>query len=158
MAASTGDMIRKYRIEKGLTQKQLGELCGIADSNIRKYEKGIQNPKIENLQKIASALDVSVFDLRSPHLPSIEEIKEKMREWTGNEKEHDDIVINHNLGGLPDRLNNYTRELGEFLYSNPKHKELFDSSMEVKPEDVDFARKMLDRINGKFEHDDPPAE
>ena len=33
MPTYTGDMIRKYRTEKGLTQKKLGELCGIADSN-----------------------------------------------------------------------------------------------------------------------------
>ena len=36
---SIGQKIRQIRIEKGLTQKQLGDMCGIADSNIRKYEK-----------------------------------------------------------------------------------------------------------------------
>ena len=45
MPTYTGDMIRKYRTEKGLTQKKLGELCGIADSNIRKYESGNQTQK-----------------------------------------------------------------------------------------------------------------
>ena len=29
MPTYTGDMIRKCRTEKGLTQKKLGELCGI---------------------------------------------------------------------------------------------------------------------------------
>lgn len=60
MSTFTGDRIKKYRIEKKLTQKKLGELCGIADSNIRKYEAGIQNPKIETLQKIADALEIPV--------------------------------------------------------------------------------------------------
>lgn len=55
----TGDMIRKYRKEKGWTQKQLGEACGIHEANIRKYELGKQNPKKETLQKIADALGVS---------------------------------------------------------------------------------------------------
>lgn len=59
----TGSKIKEFRIQKGLTQKQLGEKCGIADSNIRKYENGKQNPKIETLQKIADALEVSVSDL-----------------------------------------------------------------------------------------------
>lgn len=59
----TGDSIRKFRLEKGLTQKQLGEKCGINEANIRKYELGSQNPKKETLQKIATALDVSVLDL-----------------------------------------------------------------------------------------------
>ena len=52
----TGTKIKEIRKQKGLTQKQLGDLCGIADSNIRKYENGKQNPKIETLQKIATAL------------------------------------------------------------------------------------------------------
>lgn len=65
MSTYTGDKIRKYRTEKGLTQKKLGELCGIADSNIRKYESGNQNPKIETIQKIANALEVNINELTS---------------------------------------------------------------------------------------------
>lgn len=65
MSTYTGDMIKKHRTEQGLTQKKLGELCGIADSNIRKYESGRQNPKIETLQKIADALDIKISELIS---------------------------------------------------------------------------------------------
>ena len=59
----TGIKIKEIRQQKGLTQKQLGDMCGIADANIRKYENGKQNPKIETLQKIANALDepLSIF-------------------------------------------------------------------------------------------------
>lgn len=63
MSSYTGNMIRKIRLEKKLTQKQLGDLCGIADSNIRKYESGKQNPKLETLEKIANALNISIMDL-----------------------------------------------------------------------------------------------
>ena len=68
---STGEKIREIRIQKGLTQKQLGDKCGIADSNIRKYEKGKQNPKIETLQKISIALncDISEFLTISDAIP-----------------------------------------------------------------------------------------
>jgi len=58
-----GTKIKEIRKQKGLTQKQLGDLCGIADSNIRKYENGKQNPKIETLQKIADALGCDILDL-----------------------------------------------------------------------------------------------
>ena len=34
---SVGENIKRIRKEKGLTQKQLGELCGLADSAIRRY-------------------------------------------------------------------------------------------------------------------------
>lgn len=59
----TGIRIKEIRLQKGYTQKQLGDLCGIADSNIRKYESGKQNPKIETLQKIADALGVPLYEL-----------------------------------------------------------------------------------------------
>lgn len=81
MPTYTGDMIRKYRTEKGLTQKKLGELCGITDSNIRKYESGNQNPKIETLQKIADALDIPVNRLLAGKIISRDELKEKLSEY-----------------------------------------------------------------------------
>lgn len=81
MPTYTGDMIRKYRTEKGLTQKKLGELCGIADSNIRKYESGNQNPKIETLQKIANALGIPVNRLLAGKLITGDELKDKSSEY-----------------------------------------------------------------------------
>ncbi len=71
MSSYTGDRIRQLRKEKGLTQKQLGDLCGMADSAIRRYESGRQNPKIETLKKIASALEapIELFIAGKIHLP-----------------------------------------------------------------------------------------
>lgn len=59
----TGELIKKVRKAKKMTQKQLSERCGIADSNIRKYENGKQFPKWETLERIAAALEVDVFEL-----------------------------------------------------------------------------------------------
>jgi len=56
----TGSRIKEIRKQKGLTQKQLGEKCGMYESQIRKYENGKANPKIETLKKIAAALEVPV--------------------------------------------------------------------------------------------------
>lgn len=55
-----GQNIKKARREKGWTQKQLGEKCGMVDSAIRRYEIGKGRPKYETLAKIAEALGVSV--------------------------------------------------------------------------------------------------
>lgn len=60
---STGERIRNIRKQKNMTQEQLGNKCGIAGANIRKYELSKQNPKIETLQKIADALEVSIAEL-----------------------------------------------------------------------------------------------
>lgn len=58
--STIGQNIRKARREKGWTQKQLGEKCGMVDSAIRRYEIGKGHPKYETLERIANALDVSV--------------------------------------------------------------------------------------------------
>lgn len=60
---TVGENIKRLRKERRLTQKNLGELCGIAEPNIRKYENGKQNPKLETIEKIATALGVTAFDL-----------------------------------------------------------------------------------------------
>lgn len=62
---TTGEKIKKNRTQKGFTQKQLAQKCSMYESQIRKYETGKIHPKIETLQKIANALQVSVNSLRS---------------------------------------------------------------------------------------------
>ena len=57
---AVGENIRRIRKEKGLTQKALGEKCGMYESQIRAYELGKANPKIETINKIAFALDVPI--------------------------------------------------------------------------------------------------
>lgn len=54
-----GDIIRKLRKEKGLTQKKLAELTGIAEITIRQYEAKKYIPKTEQLKKICRILDVN---------------------------------------------------------------------------------------------------
>lgn len=53
-------ILRAIRLEKGLTQKQLGERCGIADPTIRKYESGKLNPKLETVAKLAKGLQIDI--------------------------------------------------------------------------------------------------
>lgn len=60
---TTGENIRNARKNAQLTQKALGELCGIAEPTIRRYESDKLHPKIQTLQKIADALGVDVFSL-----------------------------------------------------------------------------------------------
>lgn len=48
--------IVKTRMEKGITQKQLADMCGIQQSNISRLEKGVYNPSIQLLIKIAETL------------------------------------------------------------------------------------------------------
>lgn len=59
-----GKIIKDARLQKGLTQEELGELVGVQKSAIAKYENGrVVNIKRSNLQKLAKALDLKPSDL-----------------------------------------------------------------------------------------------
>lgn len=58
-----GENIKRYRLEKGLTQKELAEKSGITRESIGNYERGDRTPPADILNKIAVALDVITDDL-----------------------------------------------------------------------------------------------
>lgn len=58
-----GNTIKHYRTIRNLTQKQLGDLLGVAEITIRQYETNKREPKIAQLKKIASVLNVPVSTL-----------------------------------------------------------------------------------------------
>lgn len=57
-----GAKIRQIRREKGITQEQLAEKANTTNSYIAGIERGTRNVTIGSLEKIADALEVSVFD------------------------------------------------------------------------------------------------
>ena len=60
-----GEKIKELRVSKKMTQKELAEKANVGMSTIKQYELGYRKPKIENLEKIAEALGVSVFEFYS---------------------------------------------------------------------------------------------
>ncbi len=71
---SINNSIKKCRLLKKLTQKQMSELLNINIRTYQKYESGDIKPNMDTLHKIASALDVPIFMLTesiSPELLSI---------------------------------------------------------------------------------------
>ena len=58
-----GQNIRAWRKQRGLTQAQLGVLCGVSGASIGSYEKGATPPKRRVVDQIAAALSVSVDKL-----------------------------------------------------------------------------------------------
>lgn len=59
----SGKKIKEFRLKRNLTQKELAAKCGMYESQIRKYELGTANPKLETLKKIADALEINVNQL-----------------------------------------------------------------------------------------------
>ncbi len=63
--STVGENIKRIRKEKGLTQKELAQKCGILYQTLGKYERGLLNPKIDTIKKIANALEVEGLELIS---------------------------------------------------------------------------------------------
>ena len=59
-----GDRIRELRLQKGLTQEELGNYIGVKKSAIRKYEKG----SITNLKKNSIEILANLFNVTPSYL------------------------------------------------------------------------------------------
>lgn len=55
--------VREKRIEKGLTQKELGRLAGISQTTISHIEIGNYIPMVDTALKIAAVLGVAAEEL-----------------------------------------------------------------------------------------------
>lgn len=58
-----GENIKFFRKQKGLTQKELGEIIHMSPNSIQRYELGHRDPQNKTLEEIAKALGVSMADL-----------------------------------------------------------------------------------------------
>lgn len=85
-----GSKIKNIRQEKGLTQKQLAQLTGLSEISIRKYESNSRNPKIENIKKIAKALDIETANLVNWNDLDLEETSELIGELSANPNDSED--------------------------------------------------------------------
>jgi transcriptional regulator with XRE-family HTH domain len=55
-----GRTVRLARMTKGLSQERLAQIAGLDRTYISGLERGVRNPSLATIEKIAAALDVSV--------------------------------------------------------------------------------------------------
>lgn len=53
-----GESIREARIKAGMSQKELAEKTGLAAVTIQQYERGVRQPRFENVKKISDVLNI----------------------------------------------------------------------------------------------------
>lgn len=58
-----GQSVRYLRLKKGISQEELAFDAGLNLNSISTFERGINNIKIKNLQKIPIALEVEIEDI-----------------------------------------------------------------------------------------------
>jgi transcriptional regulator with XRE-family HTH domain len=55
--------LKQWREKRGLTQGQLAKLAGISESHVANLERGVKRYNEGNLQSLASALGIKVWEL-----------------------------------------------------------------------------------------------
>lgn len=60
---AVGDRIRTARLHANLTQEKLAELAGMDRQTVNRIENGHASPMLDNLIRIADALDTPLSDL-----------------------------------------------------------------------------------------------
>lgn len=67
-----GEVIVKYRTDKGMTQEVLSGLAGIGRSHLSAIERGERKPTLETLYRLSLALDVKMSTIVSSIESSLE--------------------------------------------------------------------------------------
>lgn len=55
--------LKEIRKERGMTQQQLADSCGMKNTRIANYEAGIREPRLQDAQKIAVVLNCTLDEL-----------------------------------------------------------------------------------------------
>jgi transcriptional regulator with XRE-family HTH domain len=61
-----GERLRELRQKRDLSQMRLSELAGLNRNYVGDVERGKRNPCLDNIIKLADALDVNASDLFRP--------------------------------------------------------------------------------------------
>ena len=94
---SIGKNIACFRKEKGLTQAELGNLLGVSNQSVSKWEQEVTMPDVLLLPRLADAFECSIDDLFS-YLPKSKCVKlnvlpgdsipEGMKKYIGDQVKH----------------------------------------------------------------------
>lgn len=115
--------IQLARQQHSLTQKNLAEITGISQADISKLERGIGNPSISTLERLAKGLGKElVIELRDPEGMHLE--KEEMKHMSND----NETVYTHRHKTLEERAAEYGGKLnlaGEYDRGEPVGREVW---------------------------------
>lgn len=118
------ERLNYYLNLNGYTQADMARRMHVSTATTAKWCTGMSIPRIDKIQSLCNWLGIE----KSQLLDSVEE------------QSQEEYYINKDA-----------RDLAEFLFKNPEYRVLFDASRNVKPEDIDFVKQMIDRMSGKGE-------
>lgn len=125
------DLLKKRRLELGLTLEEVAEAVGVGKSTVRKWEVGlIQNMRRDNIQKLAEALQLSPLDLL--------EFQENtnVNNIYGDHQKNLDYFMDK-----PDFL-----ELYKDIHESQNLQLLFDTAKDLTPQDLEMVLMIIKGI------------
>lgn len=78
----TGTLIRNARIDKNYTQSQLGDLLGVSNKAVSRWENGQSFPDVDILENLAVTLDIHVEDIITGKAEAKSETKHRFPKHT----------------------------------------------------------------------------
>jgi transcriptional regulator with XRE-family HTH domain len=63
VAALVAWNLRRLRVERGLSQEALATDVGVGSSYVSRLERGLENPTIATLERLAKALNAEAWEL-----------------------------------------------------------------------------------------------
>lgn len=117
-----GKFIARLRKEKGLTQEQFGELLGVSNRTVSRWETGRNMPDLSILKEVANCLGVPLTDLLegeySARKGNGEEDIEKIIDYSQRQKELSKKNLNKHIiiGLVCYALTAMDRHFGFFKY------------------------------------------
>lgn len=139
------DKIKNFRKAKKMSQKELSERSGINLSIIKKYETGYRNPKPDQLEKIAAALEISSTELLPINISNVNDILSLLMkidehtdlDWNIKKDEADNYIpgtltISFKEKKIEDALVDYMDYKKEFTSKNIENTDIQSSSYSEK--------------------------
>lgn len=87
MNVNVGDSIRKIRVQKGMSIRQLSEITGMTCSHISQVERGLASPSLAALEMISDAFGVPItvlFTNQEMHSPVVKRDGRERMELDGS--------------------------------------------------------------------------
>ncbi|OGO77631.1 MAG: transcriptional regulator [Clostridiales bacterium GWB2_37_7] len=128
----SGDRLKHLRLEKNLTQIELGKIFNTSHATINRYEKGVNEPDSETINKFADFFNVSTDYLLG-------------RTNTKNNKERISHAINDDVELL---------EFWNTLKERPDLQLMFKQTKDLKENDI----KQIIKIIKAFEDEEASIE
>ena len=119
--------------ERGLKPGRVAKETGVATATLSSWKYGTYKPKSEKLQKIADYFGVPLSYLTSDYSEIQDEARDTYKRLKENEMRTDGFYLDQ------DAL-----DLMQIMADRPEYKTLFKAAANVKPEDIEKVKAVLD--------------